>query len=181
MSVKFRASFLGPLAAPLVAAVLSACSKPADPLPGTSEGTFNVVGTLGTNTCGTALGLVNPWNFQIQMSEDGTTLYFAGTAGSGAVSGPLNGNSAVLTSTTTVNVDTSDAAAGVCGLTQTATFTFDLDSATSPTSFTGSATYTYAMPTGVTSTVICTDQLASSGGAYATLPCSFTYSLTGSH
>ena len=161
----------------LLPAVL-ACS-PTSSLPGQSLGTFSVVGTLGTNTCGAGLGLTNPWDFQIEMSENGATLYFAKTDGSGQVSGPISGNSAVLMWTTTVNDDAADAGASPCDLTLTATFNFDLNSATSPTAFTGSVLYGYSVATGDGSTVDCTDQLASSGGAYATLPCNATYSLSG--
>jgi hypothetical protein len=110
------------------------------------------------------------------MSEDATTLYFATTDGSAQMSGPISGTAAVLTSSGTANV-TTDAGVSSCALTLTATFALDLNSATSPTSFTGSASYELAVASGAD----CTEQLSSSGGAYATLPCNFTYSLSGTH
>ncbi len=148
-------------------------------LPGTSLGTFSVVGTLGTNSCGSGVGAQNPWDFDIEMSKDGSTLYLAKSDGSSEVSGTLGGTTATLTSTVTANADATDAGAGACDLTSTTSFTVTLDSSSSPKSFSGSVTYTYSAATGVSSTNDCTDQLSSSGGMYDTLPCSVTYSLAG--
>ncbi len=182
MGVKTRIPFLHYAFASLVSTVMGACSTPTNgtSLPGTPAGTFNVVGTLGTNTCGDGLGLSNPWDFPLQMSVDGTVLYLAETDGSGQMSGPITGTSAVLTATGTANVDATEAGAGSCNLTLTATFNLDLNSESSPTSFTGSVSYAYAVATGVASAA-CNDQLSSSGGDYAVLPCYFTYSLSGTH
>jgi hypothetical protein len=179
--VKSRVPFLLSAVASL-SAVLGACtSTNNNALPGTPAGTFNVVGTLGTNTCGSGIGLADPWNFQIQMSVDETLLYFAATDGSSEMSGPIIGTSAVLTASGTGTAAATDAGTpdGPCSLTLTATFTFDLDSATAPTRFTGSVTYGYAVAAGTNNSVACMAQLSSSGGDYATLPCNFTYSLTG--
>ena len=123
----------------------------------------------------------NPWDFTVEMSEDGSTLYLAQTDGSGEISGTLSGTSAELTSTATANVDATDGGAGTCDLTAVTTFDIDLNAASSPTSFTGTVTYTYSPATGVSSAVDCTDQLKSSGGVYATLPCTVTYSLAATH
>jgi hypothetical protein len=169
------------LCASLFSTVVGACngSTNSNALPGTPAGTFNVVGTLGTNTCGTGLGLSNPWDFQLQLSVDGTVLYLAATDGSSQMSGPIIGTSASLTASGTANVDATDAGAGLCDLTLTATFNLDLNSGTSPTRFTGSVSYAYAVASGVASAADCNDQLTSSGGHYAALPCNFTYSLSG--
>jgi len=183
VGVKSCIPFLHCAFASLFSAVLGACSAPTNgtSLPGTPAGTFNVVGTLGTNTCGAGLGLSNPWDFQVQLSVDETVLYLAETDGSSQMSGPITGTSAVLTATGTANADATEAGVGSCNLTLTATFNLDLNSESSPTSFTGSVSYAYAVATGVASMAACNDQLSSSGGDYATLPCNFTYSLSGTH
>lgn len=147
-------------------------------MPGTSLGNFSVVGTVGNNSCGSGVGAQSPWDFTVEMSKDGSTLYMAQTDGSDEVYGALSSTSATLVSTTTSNPDATEAGAGSCDLTQTTSFAITLDSASSPSSFSGSVTYTYSVATGVSTTTDCTDQLASSGGAYSTLPCTVTYSLT---
>jgi hypothetical protein len=164
---------------PLVIAIFTGACVPENSLPGTSEGTFSVAGTLGTNSCGSGVGASNPWDFTVELSEDDSTLYLAQSDGSDEISGTLSSTSATLTSTVTSNVDGSDAGAGTCDLTQVTTYALKLSSASSPSSFTGSATYTYSVATGLSTSANCTDQLASSGGEYSTLPCTITYSLTG--
>jgi hypothetical protein len=160
-----------------LAAVVS-CQK-SDSLPGTSLGTFAVVATLGTNTCGSGISATNPWDFDVEMSKDSSTLYLAKTDGSDEVSGTVSSTTGTLASVVTTNADGSDAGAGVCDLTQSTSWALTLASASSPASFSGTVTYTYAAATGVSSTNDCTDQLTSSGGTYATLPCTVTYSLAG--
>ena len=161
-----------------VLAAIAACD-PTSSLPGTSEGTFSVVGTLGTNTCGSGVDAESPWDFSVWISEDDGTLYIEYADGSAEFSGTLSGVTATMTSTVTSNPDATEAGAGPCDMTQTTTFTIDLNVATAPTSFTGTATFSYAVSTGVSSTNDCTDQLSSSGGPYSTLPCSVTFSLAG--
>jgi hypothetical protein len=151
-------------------------------LPGTSLGNFSVVGTLKTNTCGSGIGAANPWDFTQALSKDGTTLYMANTDGSDEVSGSLastSATSATLTMTTTSNVDGNEAGAGTCNLTTATSVALALSSASSPTSFSGTATYNYSVATGLSTSTDCTDQLSSSGGSYATLPCTVTYALAG--
>jgi hypothetical protein len=147
-------------------------------LPGTSLGTFSVVGTLGTNTCGSGVGAANPWDFTVEMSNDSGTLYLAKSDGSDQISGALSGTSATLTSVVTANVDATEAGAGTCNLTTTTTYTIDLDSSSSPTSFTGTVVFSNAVNTTVSSSTDCTDQLSSSGGEYSTLPCTVNYTLS---
>ena len=162
----------------LAAVSLSACI-PGSSLPGTSKGTFSVVGTLGTNTCGSGVNASNPWDFSMAMSEDGSTLYVENTDGTSQMSGTLSSTSATLSSAVTSNADATEAGAGTCDLTQSTSIAIDLNSASAPTRFTGTATYTYSAATGVSSTNDCTDQLASAGGPYNTLPCTVTYTLSG--
>jgi hypothetical protein len=169
------------VAALMVIGVMAAgaCTQNAS-LPGTSLGTYSVVGTLGTNTCGSGVGPASPWDFTVEMSQDDTTLYLAQTDGSDEVSGTLVSTSATLTSVVTTNVDGSEAGGpGLCDLTSSTTFVLKLAAGATPASFTGSVVYTYAAATGVSSTTNCSDQLSSSGGTYATLPCSVNYTLKG--
>ncbi len=163
----------------LVVTALPQCT-PTDSLPGTSEGTFSVTGTLGTNTCGSGVNPNNPWDFSVYLSEDGSTFYMENTDGTNEVTGSLSAKTATLSATVTTNADASEAGAGTCDLTEVSSVTLDLNSASSPTSFTGTATYTYSASSGVSSSNNCTDQLASSGGPYTTLPCTVTYSLSAS-
>jgi hypothetical protein len=141
-------------------------------------GNYAVVGALGTNTCGSGIGATNPWDFTVELSEDGTTLYMAQTDGTDEVSGTLSSTAATLTSVVTSNVDATDAGAGLCDLTQATSFALTLSSASAPKSFKGTATYTYSVAT-LASTSNCTDQLSASGGEYATLPCTVSYALVG--
>ncbi len=141
---------------------------------GTDWGTFAVVGTRGKDTCGSNAS--SPRDFTVTMSIDGSTVHLVD--GDNEASGELQGSSATLVSTITSNVDGTSAASGPCNLTQTTTVQVTLDSASAPTSFTGTATYAYAAATSVSTSNDCTDQLKSSGGSYATLPCTIEYSLT---
>jgi hypothetical protein len=162
-------------------AVFSACVTSAS-LPGTALGNYKVVGTLGTNTCGSGIDAQNPWNFTVSMSKDGTTIYLANSDGSDEVSGTLDdtdSTSVTLISAVTENVDGTATTAGTCNLTLSTTFDLTLGSDDPPKTFKGNSTYDYAVATGVSSTTNCTDQLSSSGGKYATLPCKVTYSLKG--
>ncbi len=148
-------------------------------LPGTAWGTFSVVGTLGTNTCGSGVGPASPWDFDAELSLDSTTVYLEQTGTTSDLTGTLSGTSTTLTMASTSNVDATDAGEGACNLTQAASLALTFDAATSPTSFTGTAVYTFTAATDVSAATDCTDQLTSSGGSYDTLPCTINYTLTG--
>src|SRR5271156_2158821 len=90
--------FVGILAALLIQ---MACSE--SPLPGTMLGTYSVVAESQTNTCG--LGAPNPWMFDVELSEDGTTLYWSWMDGTTPLYSPLTAQSTTLTATEQVNVD----------------------------------------------------------------------------
>ncbi|MEO7033145.1 MAG: hypothetical protein ABI548_04770 [Polyangiaceae bacterium] len=175
---------LGPLF--LAAMVGIGSCAPAATLPGTALGTYSVVGTLGTNTCGSGIGADNPWDVTVQLSQDdGPTLYLAQSDGSNEVTGAASAavsasatTTGSLTSVVTANVDGSDAGAeGHCDLTLATTFTLSLAAGSPPPSFKGTAVYVYSAAT-VASNSDCTDQLSSSGGKYSTLPCTVNYSLS---
>jgi hypothetical protein len=69
----------------------------------------------------------------------------------------------------------------MCDLQQTTVLALTLATTSPPATFTGSITYTFETATGVSTSSNCTDQLASSGGPYDTLPCTASYSLSASH
>jgi hypothetical protein len=74
-------------------------------------------------------------------------------------------------------VDASEAGASACYLQDTQAIALTLASGSTPSGFTGTFTYAFAVATTITTGVNCGDQLASAGGSYATLPCTVAYSL----
>jgi ABC-type glycerol-3-phosphate transport system substrate-binding protein len=163
--------FAGALAAALV---LLACSG--SPLPGTVLGTYKVVGQIQTNSCG--LGAPNPWTFDIQLSQDGATLYWSWMDGTPPLSSPLTTESnATLTSTLQVNVDgTADGGLGPCTMDRADNFQVALGSGSPPANFTGTIAYAFSSPSGSD----CADQLTTAGGEYDALPCAMVYSVAAS-
>jgi hypothetical protein len=152
-------------------AVLAALGCSQTPLPGTQLGTFKVTGQSKANTCG--LGAPDPWVFDAQLSQDGSTLYWSFMDGRPLASGTVTpAGVATITDTTTGNVDETEASLGPCTLQRND----DLELTLGATSFTGTMTYGFTVTTGSD----CTDQLTASGGSYDALPCTVTYSLTGS-
>src|SRR5271166_3679597 len=108
-------------------ALAASCGSASSTLPGTSLGTYNVTGTLGTNTCGAGLGAPSPWNFTSQMSEDGTTFYWEMSGASALSSTMASATQVSITATQTANVDTSDAGVpGPCNLQGTTALTLTL-------------------------------------------------------
>jgi hypothetical protein len=155
--------------------LLPACDNNA--LPGTMLGTYAVTGTLMANTCGQGLAPPSPWTFSVQMSEQGTTLYWSYQDGNPPLSSPLTtSDSATLTSTESANVDgTADGGLGPCSMTRADTVKIDLGAGSPPPSFTGTLEYDFAVLSGAD----CTDQLSTSGGTYDALPCKMTYVIRG--
>jgi hypothetical protein len=161
------------------AAIAMSCAL-SSPLPGTALGTYNVTGALGANSCGAGLGAPSPWTFTTQMSEDGTTLYWESMGGSELSSTMTTATQVTITSIETANVDGTDAGVqGPCDLQSTAAIDLTLATGSPPATFTGTISYTFEAATGVSSTTNCTDQLSASGGPYDTLPCTVSYSVTG--
>jgi hypothetical protein len=174
-----RSSLHVTIAACVSAAFAISC-EPTSTLPGTALGTYNVTGTLGTNTCGTGLNAPSPWTFTAQMSEDGSTFYWEPSGGTEMSSTMTSTTQVDISTTVTANVDATEAGAeGPCDLQSTTTVDLALAASSPPSSFTGSITYTFQASTSVSSTTDCTDQLSASGGPYDTLPCTATYSITG--
>jgi len=161
----------------LLAVVIGLGLASCDPasMPGTSIGTYATTGHIATNTCGTSLGAPDPYSFNVMLSKDSTTLYWKYADQSDTVSGVLDAtNQATISTSQESNVDGTDAGAGPCTMDRTDTVVVKLDSVTAPSAFTGSLTYGFAAAAGSN----CSDQLATSGGTYQTLPCTVSYTLT---
>jgi len=174
-----RSALLCVLAAAGATLFFALSCDPPTPLPGTALGTYNVTGTLVTNTCGTTLGAPNPWTFSTQMSEDGTTLYWEETNSPMLTGTMTSATEGSITSTETANVDATEAGPGLCDLQNATTIGVTLGPGSPPSSFTGTISYVFSAAAGISTTNNCTDQLTASGGSYDTLPCTVTYSLSG--
>jgi ABC-type glycerol-3-phosphate transport system substrate-binding protein len=158
-------ALLGMVAAP------AACAAPS--MPGTTLGTYKVTAQAETNVCG--LTAPNPWNFDVELSQDGTTLYWSWMDGSPYLSGPVASQAATLLASEQVNVDgTADGGLGPCTLERDDQLLLTLATGSTPASFTGSISYAITPVAGSN----CSDQLATVGGQYAVLPCTITYSMT---
>jgi hypothetical protein len=142
-------------------------------LPGTTLGTFKVTAQEQTNTCG--LSAPDPWTFDVELSQDGTLLYWSWLDGSPLLSAPVSSQAATLTATEQANVDgTADGGLGPCTMERDDTIQVTLGSGTSPTSFTATIGYAISTVAGAN----CSDQLAASGGQYNTIPCTMSYTAT---
>jgi hypothetical protein len=165
-----RSSFVLGLAASL-ALLGTACDE--KPLPGTLLGTYAVDAQSQTNSCG--LAAPNPWQFDVQMSQDGALLYWSWLDGNPAVSAPLSGTTATLLATQQANVDGVDGGLGPCTMERDDTLEVTLGTGSPPTTFTSTITYAFSVTAGSD----CSDQLGSAGGQYTELPCTVIYSATG--
>jgi hypothetical protein len=167
-------------------------------MPGTPLGTFNVTGTLTTNTCGAGTNAPNPWTFQVDLSLDGSQLYWSWRDGSPYLSGSLSTSSEATLLNWQTGSDPADAAActaannndgywfgppqtgapctSSAGCTMTRSDVYDVTLATTRKTFTGTVVYQFA----VASASNCSGQLSSAGGAYDVLPCTIKYSLSAS-
>ncbi|MGO9712277.1 MAG: hypothetical protein ACLQBL_25670 [Polyangiaceae bacterium] len=148
------------------------CSQ--TPLPGTMYGTYKVTAETKTNSCGAGIDAPDPWVFDAQVSQDGTTVYWSFMDGNAPLSGILTASSANISATTTANVDATDAGLGPCTMSRADTLDLTFATGSPPPSFAGTITYQFTVPSGST----CTDQLASAGGQYNALPCTLSYSLS---
>jgi hypothetical protein len=147
-------------------------------MPGTTLGVYTVVGTPVTNTCGSGLDAPDPWDFDVELSLDGTTLYWNWLDGSSLLSGTLSSDAATMTLSQSANVDeTADGGDGPCNMERDDDLQVTVASGAVPSTFAATITYTFSVVSGST----CTDQLSSAGGAYDTLPCTISYALSGSY
>jgi hypothetical protein len=158
----------------LPCAALVLCCSGKDPYnPGTSLGVFHVEGKLTTNACAAPDQVPDPWEFDVKLSQDGSTLYWI--QGGLPVQGHLDASShTTLTSSGTTDLRPGDA--GVSGCSLTREDTLDARFAGSPfVAFEGTLTYAFS----ATSDSDCSDQLAQAGGGFSILPCQVVYSIRG--
>jgi hypothetical protein len=158
--------------AALACLLAAACSD--SPMPGRVLGTYTVTGQSQSNSCG--LGAPDPWKFTVQLSENGSTLYWSWLDGSPLLSGASSASGQVsLKDSQQVNADSTDAGLGPCTLVRDDDLELVLGAGTTPASFTGTISYAYTPSTGST----CTDVLSASGGSFSNLPCAVEYGVTG--
>jgi hypothetical protein len=157
------------------AACLLAAGCSDSPMPGRVLGTYTVTGQSNSNTCG--LGAPDPWKFTVQLSENGSTLYWSWLDGSPLLTGTASSSGqASLKSTQQLNADSTDAGLGPCTLVRDDDLEIALGAGTTPASFTGTISYAYTPAGGST----CTDVLSSGGGSFSSLPCAVSYGVTAS-
>jgi hypothetical protein len=168
-----RAAALG--VACLLGALAPAC---ANPLPGTQLGTYRVIATGSANTCG--LDAPASDEFYVELSRQGSTLYWNWLNNSPIASGTLAPVSATdaalqasLTATQDANVDPTASGNGPCTMDRTDELTLTLATDSPPKSFAGTMSYTFSAVSGAD----CSDQLSASGGMYAALPCVVSYTI----
>jgi hypothetical protein len=156
-----------------LAFAFAACDDPSA-LPGTALGTFSVTAKSASNTCGTALGLPDPWTFDAKMSKDGTKLYW-NQADAQIYSGDLDsaGTTATITATSSSLAD--DAGFSPCVIGRTDTLKIVLDNASTPSSVSGTIAFAFQ----ASSANDCAMSLAVNGGTFQTLPCNVAYQFTG--
>lgn len=158
-------------------AMTAACAS--SPLPGKLLGTYKVQASPQSNGCGSALGVPDPWTFDVQISESGSTLYWSWLDGTPPLSNTLSSTQSVtLTTSESGDVDTTaDGGAGPCTMQRSDTVALTLGSGTPPSTFQGSIQYVFSAASGA----VCTDQLSASGGSYAMLPCTVILGMTAAH
>ncbi len=146
-------------------------------LPGTTLGVYKVTGRLASNTCGAGLAAPDPWEFDVQLSETASMAYWNWMDASPLLSGPRTGAAAAtLTGYQIANVDATNASMGPCDLQRYDDVEITFAAGRPPGSFQGAIHYAFSAQEGAN----CADQLSATGGTYAALPCSVTYSMTAS-
>lgn len=161
--------------------VVTACFGTDKASPGAPVGTFHVKASLTTSTCGAP---PNPWEFDVRLNRDGSTLYWI--QGQLPVAGDVDRMARTKMDTTVTSelrkADPSKKLAA-CQVMRKDSLevllaTEDLKPAVDPAdvhSFEGNLRYEFA-PTDDSE---CTDQLAASGGDFDSLPCVVQYTVTG--
>ena len=147
--------------------------------PGTPIGTYHVTGALiaTSDSCGGAVGAPDPWSFDIRLAQDQTSLYWE--QGGLPVGGFVDSHGhAELRSSDTRTVHEADPRAGLGFCSMTRDDTVDVSLAAGESTFTATLVYVFSATSG-TANSDCSDQLVSSGGTYAALPCTIRYDLVG--
>jgi hypothetical protein len=161
----------------IVGATASGCTGKDPYNPGTPLGTYHVVGKLLANECGAA-GSVDgappaTWEFDVRLSRDQSTLYWV--QGGLPVQGQLDAHAhAKMVSSDTRKIHDANPKQGVayCGITRSDGLDVTMNS---DDAFVGTLAYSFSASDGSD----CTDQLSTAGGAFAALPCTTRYDLSG--
>lgn len=140
--------------------------------PGTSLGTFRVMGTIVSNSCAEA---PNPWEFDVKLSRDDKKLYWL--SGGLPAEGVIDSSShAVLSSEDTRTVREADPKTKTAACVLLRKDTLDTVLSNAPvSSFIGNLTYRFEVVDGSD----CADQLVTAGGGFDALPCQVTYRIAG--
>jgi len=158
------------LCAALVALGAStACNE--TPLPGTLLGMYKASGTVQANTCGDGPGAPNPWTFDVQLSESGSTagstLYWSWMDGSPPLTGTLTtASAAAFTNSFGSNVDGFDGGYGPCTMLRYDTLNVTLGAGTPTGSIAATISYAFSAQAGSD----CSDQLVAGGVRVARAP-----------
>lgn len=159
-----------------------ACSGKDPYSPGTQLGTFHVTGKLTHSSCGST---PNPWEFDVRLNHDGSTLYWIQTDAP-PIEGRVDSTARTqLEAEVVVEVRAADprtkresctiARSDVLALTLVGADAQPTSDAALTTSFSGGLVYRFAPAAGSD----CADQLAATGGDFDALPCEIHYDLTG--
>ncbi|MFO0741220.1 MAG: hypothetical protein U0270_35305 [Labilithrix sp.] len=161
--------------------VATACFGKDPTNPGVEVGTFHVKASLTASTCGQP---PNPWEFDVRINRDGSTLYWI--QGQAPVAGEVDRTARTkLDTTVTSQIRPANTAKklAACEIMRKDTLdvllaTADQKPAVDPAdvnTFAGQLRYEFAPTDGSQ----CDDQLTASGGGYDALPCLVQYDLTG--
>lgn len=144
--------------------------------PGESLGTFQVIATLTSSTCGKgALGSADSWTFDVRLSREDEKLYWDNgrelVTGSASEAGTF-----ALTSGTELDMRSAGESKGLppCSVARRDEATVVLEGADEVTGFHGALSYVYA-PTPSSS---CADLTTGLTPIFAQLPCVITYDMT---
>lgn len=155
---------------------VSGCSGNKDPkIPGDELGTYDVVATLESSTCGPgALGSGDVWEFTVKLSRDGEYIYWLN--GAEAISGAVAGDGVTFSFESNVVVQAIEPAKGQpgCAISRIDSGSGKLSSPSLEVgSFSGKLRYGFAPVTGSD----CQPLVGVEGGFYA-LPCEMSYLLS---
>jgi hypothetical protein len=148
--------------------------------PGTDLGSFQVTGTITTNSCGAgALGEQDIWAFPLRLSRAEGILYWDN--GQAVIPGTLEADGVTFSLDTSVIMNMRDpnkVGPLPCSVSRADHAEGTLSSATDPvSSFTGELTYQFS-PTAGSS---CDDLVNGAAPVLAALPCMMSYALSGQH
>ena len=160
---------------------VTSCSGKDPYSPGTKLGTFHVTAKLTQTTCGPT---PNPWEFDVKLNHDGSTLYWI--QGDAPIQGIVDAAAKTqLKSETTHDVRAADIRTKTAACTIARSDVLDVALAAAdaaPTAdpaamatFAGGLAYTFAPTAGSE----CFDQLTSAGGGFEALPCEVHYEIAG--